>query len=216
MQVVLVAADVGAADGVEVGVDAELLERVVVRVDLEHVLRDLRDVVAGQDGDEAAIGYALLAAECVAVAAVAVGLDDLRALVGGFEEGVFDAGVEVVQMRQGRGFDALATGLAEVLEVAEAGRLRCDEEQIVVVDGVEVASGPAVAAVRIAADAELVGAADDLLERRIADEGVGQRAGEVRDRRNRVRWRLGRGWIRRNRSRRSATSRPCRRRRRLG
>ena len=179
VQVIFVAFHVGAADGLEVGADAELLEWMVVRVHLEHVLRHLRDLVAGHDGDMAAIGYALFAGECVAVAAVAAGPDDLRALVGGFEEGVFDARVQVVQMRKGRSFNALAAGFAEVLEVAEAGLLRCDEEQIVVVDGVEVASGPAVAAVRIAADAELVGAGDNLLERRIADERVGQRAGKV-------------------------------------
>ena len=43
----------------------------------------------------------------------------------------------------------------------------------------EVASGVAVAAVRIATDTELVGAADNLLERWIADQCVGQRAGKV-------------------------------------
>ena len=67
-----------------------------------------------------------------------------------------------------------------MVEVAVARGLCSYKEKVVVVVGVEVACAPAIAAAGITAQTELIRTADDLLQRRIADKGVVQRAREVR------------------------------------
>ena len=66
------------------------------------------------------------------VRAVAGAADRLRALIGRVDERIADAGSRARQPRRCADFDALTPRLAEVLEEAETGLRRRDEQQVVV------------------------------------------------------------------------------------
>src|SRR6185369_13492036 len=72
--------------------------------------------------------------------------------------------------------DALPSRLAEVAEIALAGGVAADEQQIVAVDAAKHAGSPRRRGRQLAAHAGFDRAGDDLPERRIAGHRVGQLA----------------------------------------
>src|SRR5258706_7229746 len=77
-------------------------------------------------------------------------------------------------------FDPLAARLAEIPEVAESRLIGRDEEDVVFAVGPEPAEVP-LQACRLAANAQLVGPRDHLLERRVGGPPVGPRGPGGRD-----------------------------------
>jgi len=101
-----------------------------------------------------------------------------RGLVGGVDEGVVGIGVPAVQIVVDLGFNSLAAGFGGVLEVAEHGyQCACHVDDVVARSNPEYPETPAEppgfgVGAQISAQASLVSARNDLLERRVGNQKI--------------------------------------------
>ena len=126
IQIVFVAAREGAAHGVEIQIDRELVSRMEIQVGLEHVARRLRNLIARNNRDVPFETQARRRSCCCCWPPSTCVLWNV-----GVEERVIAAQRKPAIVAAQADLCALAPGLAEIHEVAEPGLLRRDEKDIV-------------------------------------------------------------------------------------